>query len=291
VPVRVRLTMLAIAVVAVVAGAASAETAFPDPAGDSGGDVDITLVTVGIDRTTGIVRFAVTVTGFDPSNWDGRPRNFQAYLLNRATGAELALIADGVPGGTQVHIGHPKPPSWPFEELPPTMTFERTGNVLTWTFPQSEIGVTDAFDFRMYTQIPDVVGGTWHIADQAPDGTARWWTYYVEPVTPATPEPVAAQPVFGAATIVPARPVAGKKLLFTLGVRRSDTGAPLTTGRMTCEPSVAGVVLKHTESFASGKARLSLVVPKTAKGKLLKVRVTITWGGETAKKVVTYRVA
>ena len=99
------------------------------------------------------------------------------------------------------------------------------------------------------------------------------------------------KPAFGAATTVPTKPVAGKKLVFTLAVNRSDTGAPLTTGTMICDPSVAGKVIKHVESFAGGKARLTFVVPKTANGKLLKVKVTIKNGAQSATKVVAVKVS
>ena len=43
--------------------------------------------------------------------------------------------------------------------------------------------------------------------------------------------------------------MAGKKVVFTLAVTRSDTGAPLTTGKMICDPSYTGIVLKHAESL------------------------------------------
>ena len=95
------------------------------------------------------------------------------------------------------------------------------------------------------------------IRDRAPDNVAsgfRWRFIYTAPSVPPpaptqTPQPVVVKPVFGAATTVPPHPVAGKKLVFALTVNRSDTGAPLTTGTMTCDPSVAGKVLTHAESF------------------------------------------
>ena len=89
---------------------------------------------------------------------------------------------------------------------------------------------------------------------------------------------------------MPAKPVAGRQFTFSLPVTRSDTGAPLLTGKMACAPSVAGKAIRHTESFKAGKARLSLVVPKTAKGKLLKVKITITASGQTAGRTYTYAV-
>jgi hypothetical protein len=112
--------------------------------------------------------------------------------------------------------------------------------------------------------------------------------------------PGAAKPVFGVPKWTP--PVAGKKLVFTLAVDRSDTGSSLTTGKMTCDPSVVlgekyfessgnvrKLVLKHSESFTGGEARVTFVVPKTAKGKLLEVKVKITNGAQSATKVVVFK--
>ena len=87
-----------------------------------------------------------------------------------------------------------------------------------------------------------------------------------------------------------ATPVAGKKLVFTLAVNRSDTGAPLTTGTMICDLSVAGKELRHADSFTNGTARSAFVVPKTAKGKQLKVKVTINAGAQSATKLTTFKV-
>ena len=53
---------------------------------------------------------------------------------------------------------------------------------------------------------------------------------------------------------------------------------------------MVGKVLPHAESFTKGKVRLSFAVPKTAKGKLLKVTVKITNGAQSATKVITHQV-
>jgi len=112
----------------------------------------------------------------------------------------------------------------------------------------------------------------------------------VTPPPPLVVQPAVVRPVFGKPVALPPRPLAGRRFTFTLPVRRSDTGALLRTGRMVCDPSVAGRVIRHAESFRAGKARLSFVVPKTAKGKLLKVKVTIKNGTQSATKIVIYRV-
>jgi hypothetical protein len=49
-------------------------------------------------------------------------------------------------------------------------------------------------------------------------------------------------------------------------------------------------VIRHAESFKAGTARLSFFVPKTAKGKLLKVNVKITNGAQSALRVFSYKV-
>ena len=218
---------------------------FVDPAGDSGGALDVTQISIDTDSTTGRVSFAVTVTGFDPSSMDGRTREIQIYLATDATLAagrsDLAFIVAAGPQGLVPYVGHPTAPSWPYEPLPPTIGFSRSGDVLTWTFDRAEFGRADGFNFSMYTQIPDTVGGASHVADRAPDRIGRMWRYHYaesapELVTP--PQPVVVRPVLGSATTVPSKPVAGKRLVFTLAVKRSDSGAPLATGAMVCDPSV-----------------------------------------------------
>lgn len=281
----------------------SAAVIYLDPAGDSGGEADITQVSIDTDSSTGLVTFAVTVTGFEASETDGRARSIQVYLATDATWrtgfADLALIAERGPGGLVAYVGHPKPGDWPLEPLPPTISFRQSGNILTWTFSKKEFGDADGFNFLMYTQIAATAGSPANtIADHAPDGVGHAWRYHYiesqpEPTSAGTttgPAPHVVKPVFGVPTLVPATPKAGKKLVFTLRVRRSDSGAPLTTGRAVCTPSVAGVALRHTDSFANGIVRLSLVVPKTAKGKLLRVRVAVTTGSQSATKVVAHTV-
>lgn len=59
---------------------------------------------------------------------------------------------------------------------------------------------------------------------------------------------------------------------------------------MICDPSVAGVVIRHVESFRGGVAHLSFVVPADAASKVLKVTLTIRAAGQSATKVALFRV-
>jgi subtilisin family serine protease len=110
------------------------------------------------------------------------------------------------------------------------------------------------------------------------------------PVVPQPPAVVKPKPVFGKPLALPPQPLAGKRFTFTLAVKRSDTGAPLRAGRMVCDPTVAGKLIKHTESFKAGKARLTFVMPKRAKGKQLKIKIKIVSGSRSTTRVLTYKV-
>lgn len=103
-------------------------------------------------------------------------------------------------------------------------------------------------------------------------------------------EDVAVRPVIANPVASPLQPVAGERFTVSFKVTRSDTGAPLTRGTMICHPYVSGKALRHAESFKGGIARLAFVVPASAEGKLLKVKVTIKSGAQAATKVSTFKV-
>jgi hypothetical protein len=98
------------------------------------------------------------------------------------------------------------------------------------------------------------------------------------------------RPLIARPHITPVRPIAGKRFLVSFAVTRSDNHHPLTNGTMTCDPSVHGKVIAHTESFAGGTARLSFTIPKTVKGKLLTIKVTIRVGGQSATRIATFHI-
>ena len=109
------------------------------------------------------------------------------------------------------------------------------------------------------------------------------------PSPPYTPPVVVVRPVIGQATVTPAA-AAGRHVAVTFKVTRSDNGKPLTKGTMICDPSIQGKVIRHAEQFTNGVARLAFTIPKNAKGKLLKVKLTIKLGGQSATKIATFRV-
>jgi hypothetical protein len=84
-------------------------------------------------------------------------------------------------------------------------------------------------------------------------------------------------------TTSPKTPVAGRRFTFTLPVIGRYSRQPLTTGTLAAKPSVDGRAIKHTKSFKNGVARVSLVVPQTAKGKLLRMGIRISGSGGTSR--------
>jgi hypothetical protein len=102
---------------------------------------------------------------------------------------------------------------------------------------------------------------------------------------------VALEAVIARPIAVPKAPVAGKPFTVSFAVTRSDIGGPLTLGTIVLTPTINGVVVKHGEQFQKGIASLSLTVPKTARGKTLKVSLSVKVEGSTTTRAATFHVA
>jgi hypothetical protein len=110
------------------------------------------------------------------------------------------------------------------------------------------------------------------------------------PPPPPTPPSTIVVPVIGSPAIAPG-PLAGKHVTVSFHVTQGDTGAPVTAGRTTWQVSLFGNTARYRGQVVNGLAQLSLTLPKTAKGKQLKVGVTVlTADGGSASRVATFRV-
>jgi Calx-beta domain-containing protein len=99
-----------------------------------------------------------------------------------------------------------------------------------------------------------------------------------------------AKPVIGPPKAAPAKPQAAKPFTVSFKVTSSSTHKALTSGLMASTTSAGGKAIAHKQSFRGGVARVSLVVPALANGKVLRVTVTIRSGGQSATKTVAYPV-
>jgi hypothetical protein len=98
------------------------------------------------------------------------------------------------------------------------------------------------------------------------------------------------RPVIGKPVATPAQPAAGKPFTVSFRVTRTDNGRAYLGGRMTGDPTIAGRIVQHTESFRGGSARVSLVVPASAMGKTLRVAVSVKDGATKVTRSATYRI-
>jgi hypothetical protein len=264
---------------------------FSDSVGEVAGGPDIGIVTVSLDGA--VLTVEGNVAGMPDVLSDGAVM----FLLNtdssQATGsmhgADYVLFMDmKTLQGSVLH--------WNGSDYvaadkvaDPSRTLISGGSA-GFMFNLANLGSPTHIEFAMVVVKGSTESG---LIDVAPDSGLWAFDTIVAPAPPPapTPTPAVVKPVFGTATTIPAKPTAGKKVVFTLAVKRSDTGAPLTTGKMICDPSYKGIVIKHAESFKGGTAKLVFMVPKAAKGKTLKVKVTIVNGKQSATRVVAYKVA
>ena len=309
-----------------VGGASAGVTglaSFTDPAGDALGGPDITGVRISGDPATGQISVSATLPRFPLAVTDGLERYVALWLdtdRNRATGdpedgTEFGLVAWVDPTGRWWNAER-----WngsTFEDVPgSTASFSRTGDVLTWTVSTSELGATS---FRFY-----VLAGTWSEAEQrsttrdAAPGSDRW-EYDISassttPPPPSTPPKSTVGLIVDRPTAIPKAPIAGKPFAVSFkvtlqktettlvvdlatGETREDlitTWQPLARGKAVATPTAGSKPIRYTASIKAGVLRVSMLIPRAAKGKLLKVlvKVTATDSGKAVSKskVVSFRI-
>ncbi len=116
--------------------------------------------------------------------------------------------------------------------------------------------------------------------DVAPDDFS-YWSY--ELVNKA-----ALRLVARTVTSTPRSPRAGRPFTVSLGVTRSDTGRPLTSGTVTCRVLVAGKRVAARGSVARGAGRCSLALASDAGGKALRGTITVRSGGARVARDFAY---
>jgi hypothetical protein len=84
---------------------------------------------------------------------------------------------------------------------------------------------------------------------------------------------------------------AGARFTASLAATRNDTGGPVTAGTVTCSATVKGVAVPATHSLANGVASCFWKLPKTAKGKTLLGKISITVQGTTLTKSFSAKVS
>ncbi|MFO7592341.1 MAG: hypothetical protein R6X23_15895 [Acidimicrobiia bacterium] len=274
-----------------------AESAYSDPAGDSGSGPDITAVTVS-DAETGIVTMRIAVSlepwtaVFLAMDTDRNPMTGE-FGLDGFVGVVMGPAIEDQPSQLSVVALDEDMDELPGVSL--SATFD--AGVLAFSFPRESFSIDQAFAFGLIS-MSGIFEGRPTVGDTAPADPcwmfnvpcSRLWVYELTGVAPAPPTPVAVKPIMGKAVATPKQPIAGKRFTVTFPVTASTTGAPLAGAKLSCTTKVAGKVVPHVHAYTTGKAKATLLVPKTGKGKQLKVSAKVTANGQTATKVVTYKI-
>lgn len=285
-----RLATLAVAVVLVLgATRAAADAAFEDPVADQLNTVelvapDITNVQVANTRA-GLITIRVTI-----GNFEALPAHSTIVLLfdidrNMATGDQgfeyaVSHIIDPA-GQTTLRFERWDEAAFRLFEIPASrLTSTFAAGVYTLTIPRSELGNTIRFSFGMYAASfdPDERDPA---VDSAPNTELWGYDLIGLPAPRLTTQRLAVRP---------ARPVAGRSFVVQASVRRSDTGATLSAGSVSCTARVGQLKLRATGGFAGGVARCVVSVPRTAKGKTLRGTLTVRAAGASLSRAFSYRV-
>jgi hypothetical protein len=136
----------------------------------------------------------------------------------------------------------------------------------------SELGNTRRFGFSLASADVNTAAQQVQAADFAPDGFAFW--RYALTNKPALKLVVTR--VFASAS----GPMAGRPFTVALGVTRSDTGRPVTSGTVECRVVSRGHKVLATGRISGGAGRCTFAVPKGAIGSVIRGTITVHSGGK-----------
>jgi hypothetical protein len=161
----------------------------------------------------------------------------------------------------------------------------------TITIDRSELRDTHRFRFWITVMdgiVFDPVARTFDLTnahgDTAPDAPAKSWAYDVR----IGPSKLLVQRF----STMPAKPVAGKTFVARLKVKRDDTGATISSGRVTCKAAIAGAGAGlQGKGFARGAAFCSWKVPAGSSGRTLRGSIAVAFSGKTARRSFALKVS
>jgi hypothetical protein len=244
--------------------------------------VDMTLVDV-TNTPDGRITFRITV-----ANQTLPPLTILGVAINHdrngATGDEgvdstldLVVQQDGSIGAL-----HQRWNGTDFVDVTPTQASGSfAAGVLTLSVPRSELGNTRSIDFEALALVfrADLMA---IVADIAPD-TANAYTFDL--VGLPAPRLAATRP-----TGTPARPIAGRAFVVSTAVTNDETEQAVRSGTVTCVVRVGTARIRAAGRFVGGRARCSMTVPRTARGKTIRGTMTIRSGGAAVTAAFSFRV-
>jgi hypothetical protein len=93
-------------------------------------------------------------------------------------------------------------------------------------------------------------------------------------------------------SVQPGNPRAGRPFTLRLALIRTDTGAPLTSGTVSCSSRVAGKPLRpRSSAFVGGRARCVFSIPANARGRAFRSTISVRFAGATLGRTISGRVS
>jgi hypothetical protein len=268
-------------------------TTYTDSTGENPGAPDITTIVVS-NNDAGMLSFRINIPNRAAFDRDMLLGLFVDTDSNGATGDPETFGADYA---VQLLLGDIALFKWDGENFsrrpgdPPStsLLFSYSGGV-TITISAAELGNTKAFGFATFVLsglvIDETTGDidfTNAKGDAAPAVDAGLYKYEVKTAPPKL--------VVQKLTTAPKKPVAGKLFSAKLAVTRSDTGAVLKGGQVTCVGRAGGVALRaKTHRFVGGQAVCTWQIPAGAKGKTFRGSVAVVFEGLRAAKGVSGKI-
>ncbi len=172
-----------------------------------------------------------------------------------------------------------------------TLSFSYQGGI-TVRISAAELGNTKGF--RFFVEVVsglavDAMTGQLYCPsppcpdDIAPGGGAGLYPYTVSVARPTL--------VVRRVTTTPATPVAGKPFTMRLVAARSDTGAVLQNGRVTCIGRIGSARLQVQAARVTGGAAVcSWLIPKTATGKTFRGSTAVVFEGLRASRSISRKI-
>jgi len=272
------------AVFAVAPASAANSVTYQDSTGENPAAPDITTIVASNDDA-GMITFRINIPNrvqltpdilvdmlldTDANPATGDPDNLGADYAIELFRGEVALFKwDGT--GLTRRLGDP----------PATTLIYQWSSGVSFKISASELGNTKKLGFGVVavsgitfdptTNEPDFANA---VADAAPAGSAGLYSYDVKTAP--------ARVVFKSLKTAPASPKAGGTFTVRMAATRSDTGAPIINGRVTCAAKAGARSMRPTSArFVAGQAVCVFSVPRGSAGKTIRGTIKITFEGKT----------
>jgi hypothetical protein len=255
---------------------------YTDSTGEDAAAPDITTI-VASNNDAGILTFRVNVPNRPQLTRDVAAVIFIDSDSNAATGDPDSLGADYA---LELIVGEAILFRWdgtgfaarPGDPPQASLAYTWSGGV-TITISAAELGNTRKFNFSVVIIsgiVEDATTGALDFTnakrDFAPGGFAGVFPYEVKIARPTI--------VVRRFVTTPKKPAAGKQFSLRLRAARSDTGAAIRGGRVTCVGRVgSSAVRAQAARFVGNEAVCTWQVPPNAKGKTFRGKITILFEG------------